>query len=75
MRNLRSVSSEEFNAFIAGYPAPLTQKTIGATQHYLDNSDGQPWPDNLVASYLPATETRKRAGGWRIPVSTIDGDR
>ncbi|MDB5531616.1 MAG: hypothetical protein JWR51_4719 [Devosia sp.] len=71
MRNLRSVSSEEFNEFIATYPAPLAQKMIGATQHYLDTSDGQVWPDNIVASYLPATEVRKRAGGWRIPISDI----
>lgn len=71
MRNLRSVSSEEFNAFIAAYPVALTPKLIGTTQHYLDSTDGQEWPDNIVASFRPASQDRPRAGGWRIPVSDI----
>lgn len=67
MRDLRPVPSEEFSAFIAAYPAPLAQKSVGLAVHYLDNSDGQLWPENIVATYLPASETRKRASGWRIP--------
>lgn len=68
MRDMAAVSEPEFNAFLVSYPNPLTEQRIGQVHCYTDTSNGDLWPDSLVASFLPATATRRRAGGWRIAV-------
>lgn len=70
MRDLRLVSQADFNAFIAAYSPPMSNRMLdNGTIVYEDTSDGSAWPDSLVASYLvPMPPKRTRAGGWRIPV-------
>lgn len=67
MRTMRSVSSEEFQVFIANNPG-LEQRRIGSLQCYLEQGE---WPDNLLASFMPAGGTRRRDGRWRIAVEEI----
>lgn len=70
MRDLRAVTQTEFNAFVAGYsPALSSIVQPGGLVAYTDTSNGDEWPDSLVASYLaPQPPKRPRATGWRIPV-------
>lgn len=68
MRNTRPVTSEEFSAFLAAYGVQLEQRWAGQALCYVDPSDPNPWPENMVASYLPATPTRRRTTGWRVVV-------
>lgn len=68
MRSTRVVSSEEFDAFLAAYPNPLDQRRAGQALCYVDTADVNPWPENMVASFLPVTERRRRATGWRVVV-------
>ncbi len=68
MRDMQPVSPEEFQAFIEANASHLQQKVVDGAQCYVDTSSADGWPDNLVASFLPANEKRRRAGGWRIAV-------
>lgn len=68
MRNMVAVSAEEFQTFLASYPRPLEQKRAGQAVQYLDAHDGATWPESIVASFLPATDARRRATGWRVAV-------
>lgn len=61
MRNTRAVSAEEFQAFISSQE--LEQRRVGQLLCYIEPGD---WPENLVASFLPASASRKRDMGWRI---------
>lgn len=74
MRSTRLVTAEEFRQFLAENPG-LEQRRIGQAQCYLDAGE---WPDNLVASFVPANETRRRDSGWRIaydePQGAADGE-
>lgn len=67
MRAMRSVSSEEFQTFVANNPG-LEPRRVGAVQCYLGTGE---WPDNLLASFMPAGGVRRRDGGWRIAVEEI----
>lgn len=64
MRGTRLVSADEFGAFLAANPG-MQQRRVGQAQCYLGAGE---WPDNLMASFLPASETRRRDSGWRIAV-------
>lgn len=70
MRDLRAVTQAEFNAFVAGYTPALTSIVQpGGLVTYTDTSNGEEWPESLVASCLaPQPPKRPRASGWRIPV-------
>lgn len=69
MRDLRQVTATEFSAFLAAYPNPLASEIRNGTLCvYTDVSGGSTWPESLVASYLVPGPTRRRAGGYRIPV-------
>jgi len=70
MREMRAVSADEFNAFVTANADKLSSSLIGGTQCYLDNTAGEEWPDNLVASFLVANGARRRATGWRIALPT-----
>lgn len=72
MRDMVAVSEPEFQAFLAAYPNSLVEQRIGQVHCYTDVSDGAEWPDNLVASFLPATATRRRSMGWRVAMEQPD---
>lgn len=72
MRDMKPVSADEFNAFIAAYTPTLEQRKMGTVMCYIDPTDGVEWPDNLVASYLVATNSKPRASGWRVAVENSD---
>jgi len=69
MRSMRSASQPEFQAFIEG--KDLAQRRVGQMICYLEPGE---WPENLVASFIPAGEGRRRDGGWRIAVENVDAD-
>lgn len=73
MRDLRTCSADEFNAFIASYKPALSSRALpNGTVVYEDFSDGAIWPDSLVASFIaPVPPKRPRASGWRIPVDEV----
>lgn len=68
MRDMQPVTPEVFQTYLAANPN-LTQRRVGGMQCYL--ADGE-WPESLVASFMPASETRRRDGGWRIAVEISD---
>ncbi len=73
MRQLRSVTPAEFNAYVAAYTPPLTASFRDGVQYYEDTSTGDTFPESLVASYLPASPPRRRrATGHRIPATETD---
>lgn len=63
MYDMRQVTPEEFQAFLVG--KELTTRKVGPALHYLEAGE---FPDNVVATYLPASDTRKRATGWRVAI-------
>jgi hypothetical protein len=56
----RQVTKEEFDAFVASYPAPLTGDVYRISEppqrHLNDFSNGKVWPKSVVAS-VELTET------------------
>jgi hypothetical protein len=55
MRNLKSCTKEEFDAFVADYPRPLQRDVFGACEPPVltlnDFTLAPMWPDSVVASY------------------------
>ena len=66
MRSTRLVTGPEFSAFLAAYPEPLEAQRVGQIVAYVDTQSGVKFPDNMVASFLPAGNGRRRDGGWRV---------
>jgi hypothetical protein len=65
MQNLKPVSKEEFDAFLASYPRKLVRDVARMFDPELitfnDFSDGKAWPDSVVACY---TEGGNSARPW-----------
>lgn len=65
MRRMRSVDANEFMAFVQERGESLDHRRVGQMVCY---TDAGVWPDNLVASFVPAGAGRQRDGGWRIAI-------
>lgn len=68
MRRMSTVTSEQFTQFLDQRP-DLEQRRVGGTVCYVEAGE---WPDNLVASFVPAGGVRRRDGGWRVAVEEQD---
>lgn len=66
MRSTRLVTGPEFSAFLAAYAGPLEAQRVGQIVAYVDTQNGADFPDNMVASFLPAGSGRRRDSGWRV---------
>lgn len=62
MRRMATVTAEQFTQFLDQHPE-LEQRRVGGTICYVEAGE---WPDNLVASFVPASDLRRRDGGWRV---------
>ncbi len=64
MYDMQVVTAEEFQTFLVG--KQTTTRRVGPAVHYLEAGE---FPNNIVATYLPASDQRKRDGGWRVAKS------
>ena len=70
MRRMSAVTAEQFNQFLVEHP-DLEQRRVGGTVCYVEAGE---WPDNLVASFVPAGGIRRRDGAWRVGVDEPDAE-